>query len=335
MNKCIKCGKFGEFEALCSQCYMQQNPLLEGFKDINIQFCIVCKKVLNKGKWIPYESEKEAIIQQIKDKLKFNQNYEISELKIKPILPEHKKGPGMTMDGEAELKIEASAQGFPKQLKEKYQIPLTISYTYCTKCSKSGTNYFAGTLQIRNPNEKVKNYIQEAMNSAKKRGVFITKTKELKNGVDYYLTDNGFAVKLGKELQNKFGGELKTSAKLHTKDKMTSREVHRLSVLLRLPDYVIGDYIVLDDDPIKIIKMGKKISGKNLRTGKQKTFDVKDGEPEILKVYKTSISKIKPELEALHPETYQSIKVENPVELKVGQKVKVVIVKGKLFLVSY
>lgn len=335
MNKCIKCGKFGEFEALCSSCFTQKNPLLGGFKDINISFCIVCNKVNYKGKWLPYEKKNDAIIQQIKDKLKFNQNYEISELKIKPSIIEHRKGPGVSADGEAELKITAYAQGFKEQLKEKYKIPISINYTYCNKCSKSGTSYFAGTLQIRNPNQKVKDHIEQIMNSAKKRGVFVTNVKETKSGIDYFITNNSFVVKIAKELQGKFGGELKISAKLHTQDRLTSKEVHRLSVLLRLPDYLKGDIILLDKDPIKVTKMGKRIMGMNLATNKRTTIDVRDTKPEILKIHKTSISKTQPNLEALHPETYQSTKIENPVELKSGQKVKVVVAKGKLFLISY
>lgn len=331
MNKCIKCGKKGEFDTLCKKCFLKQNPILEGFKDISITLCVVCNKYLHKNKWITYLTIKIPIQQIVKDKLKINPTYKLENISVAPLLPKYKKGPGLKLDAEARVKIMASAPGYA-ELSEQYVIPVKLDFTYCKKCGKSGTDYFEAILQIRNPNNAAVDYVEAAIKAQSSRGVFSTKQKRTKSGIDYYMTEVKCTKTLATELQSKFGGELKISAKLHTRDKITSKEVYRVNAMLRLPDFKLGDIVLVDKIPIKITKMGKKIFGKNLLTDKQTSIDPKS-RPKILDIHKTSVSKTYPALEVLHPETYQSIAVENPKKLKSSQKVKVVEANKQLFLV--
>lgn len=332
MNKCISCGKYGNFDILCSNCFLKNNPILAGFKDIQINFCVMCNKYQLKNKWVYYKSINTPITQLVKEKLKFNPSFKIINISIKPRLPEFKKGPGLKLEAEVQLIVQATADGFEKPVKEEYTIPILLNFSYCKKCSKSSSQYFEGILQIRNQNKQVTDYIESKLKSKKKRGVFATKIEKIKSGIDFYLTDTKFIRTFAAELQNKFGGELKISAKLHTRDKQTSKEVFRVNALLRLPDYTIGDIVLVDKQPLRIAKMGKKPIAKNLVTKKQTTIDTKI-KLIILESHNTFVSKTQPKLEVLDPETYQSVAVENPIDLKPGQKVKVVKANKKLFLV--
>ena len=56
----------------------------------------------------------------------------------------------------------------------------------------------------------------------------------LKTGIDYYISSNSFLLALGKKLKKSFKGEYKLSRRIFTKNKMTSRDVYRLTVLFRL-----------------------------------------------------------------------------------------------------
>ena len=93
-------------------------------------------------------------------------------------------------------------------------------------------NYYEGTLQLRNPNEEVINFIKNQFKNNEK--VWVAKYETLKTGIDIYISSNRFLLALGKKLKKSFKGELKTSRKLHTKHKMTSKEVYRVTVLFRL-----------------------------------------------------------------------------------------------------
>ena len=92
--------------------------------------------------------------------------------------------------------------------------------------------YFEGILQLRNPNEECMNFV---MNQFKKNDkVWIAKVEKLKTGIDLYVSSNRFILSLGKKLKKSFKGELKTSRKHHTQNRLTSRKVYRVTVCYRL-----------------------------------------------------------------------------------------------------
>ena len=127
--------------------------------------------------------------------------------------------------------------------------------------------YFEGILQLRNPTKESLNYVENQIK--KRQDVFIAKTEKTKNGLDYYISSNRFLKTLGKKMQKRFGGELKLSPKLYTINRQTSKKVYRLTVLVRLPTNKPGDIINYRGDKIKVLKVGKKIFGKNLESGRK------------------------------------------------------------------
>ena len=191
-------------------------------------------------------------------------------------------------------------------------------------------DYFEGILQLRNPNREIEDYIID--NVEKKKNVQISNIKKVKGGLDFYFTSNKHLFRIGTELQNKFGGIVKTSSKLHTRNKQNSKEVHRVNVLFRVMDFKKGDVVKIDNDIISIKNMNKKITGRRLSDDKKLMFGY-DANVEVLKKYKTLVSKIVPTLEVLHPETFQSVNVLNNKKLSIGEKVKVVIDNNFVYLV--
>lgn len=134
--------------------------------------------------------------------------------------------------------------------------------------------YFEGILQLRNPNQEVIDFIEKQ--TEEKENVFITKKEKVRNGIDFYFTSNKYMQNLGKKLQNCFGGELKFSSKLFSRNRQTSKEIHRVNVLFRIPEFKKGDIVKLKGDKIRVINIGKKVFGKNLDTGKKVTINFKD-----------------------------------------------------------
>jgi len=93
-------------------------------------------------------------------------------------------------------------------------------------------NYYEGILQLRNPNEEVVNFVRNQFKNNEK--VWIAKQENLKTGIDLYISSNKFLLALGKKLKNSFKGELKTSRKLHSRNRVTSKNIYRVTVLFRL-----------------------------------------------------------------------------------------------------
>src|SRR3989338_2934459 len=134
--------------------------------------------------------------------------------------------------------------------------------------------YFEGILQVRNPNEEVLGFI--AREVEKKGNVFIAKTKKINNGIDFYISSQRFLRSIGNKLQERFFGHLEVSRRLHTRNRMTSRDVYRVNLLFKMPSFKKGDIVTYKGDEIKIIGMAKKVLAKDVKTGKKLTLSFKE-----------------------------------------------------------
>ncbi len=96
--------------------------------------------------------------------------------------------------------------------------------------------YFQGILQIRPINKKVLDFSTEQIKASKY--CELSKLIENKFGYDLYVTSNKFLQVLGSRLKHRFKeGKIIKSRTLYGKNKMTSREVFRMTICFRLdPD---------------------------------------------------------------------------------------------------
>src|SRR3989338_1186485 len=177
--------------------------------------------------------------------------------------------------------------------------------------------YFEGVLQLRNPNDEARSYIQNHVKKAS--AVFVSKIVRHKNGLDYYLSSKKFLHQLVKRLQNSFGGEYSISPRLFSRDRQTSKDIHRINVLFILPEFKKGECIYIDNKIIKITNISKNISGNDIQINKKITFSIKNKEYGILNRKKTIVIRIKPAIEVLDPETYQNAIVNNKADVKIGE----------------
>ena len=188
--------------------------------------------------------------------------------------------------------------------------------------------YYEGILQLRGSDDEVVDYVENQVAKAKSKGVFISKVVRHKNGFDFYVSSRKFLHTLGKKLHAAFGGELKVNPRLFTKDRQTGKEVFRVNVFFKLLDFKKGDVINIDKKIIKITNISKIVTGMDIETGKKVSFNIKNKKYEILKKINTIVTKIKPVIEVLEPDTYQNIPVRNNALVRHGEKVKIVICEG-------
>ena len=108
--------------------------------------------------------------------------------------------------------------------------------------------------------------------------VHIAKEIKTREGIDYFLSSQHFLQNLGKKLQKQFGGTLKVSAKLHTRDSQKSKDLHRVTVYYAPPRFSINDKVNVRGEIITIKSFGKKISGID-KAGRRVMFEEKDVSP--------------------------------------------------------
>jgi len=197
------------------------------------------------------------------------------------------------------------------------------------------SGYYEGILQLRNrKNSSYELVLRFVRDSIEKTGkVFISKEKILKDGIDLYISSNKYLVSLGKKLHISYGAEIKMSKKLFSRNRQTSKEVYRVTVLARLQDYGAGDIIVKKNSLLMIRNIQrKKISGIDLATFNRKSIS---GSPdEILpteNIHNVLITKRKPSMEILDPGTFQSERVCNPHNIK-EDHVRIIKYNNKIYL---
>jgi len=127
-------------------------------------------------------------------------------------------------------------------------------------------DYFEGILQLRDCSTHVERYIRERL---AEEGVHVAKEITQANGVDLYVSSNKFLLKLRNELKKRFSGQTKLSRKLHTQDKQTGKRLYRMTLLFRQLPISVGDVIEYQGSEVRVMRMGKNITAKDLKTGKQ------------------------------------------------------------------
>ena len=93
-------------------------------------------------------------------------------------------------------------------------------------------DYFQAIIQLRPADERMIDYVEKQVEKNDK--VWISQKVFLKTGVDYYLSSNRFARQIGKKLKKAFNGELRESTKLFSRDRQSSKDLHRVTVCFRL-----------------------------------------------------------------------------------------------------
>ena len=226
---------------------MTMDPIkLKKSDKYTVKMCFQCGKHERRGKWIETKSTDDAVYEMIE--LRFKE-----AKKVELYIPEHKHNPGVNVEAEA--------------LIDKEQIvPIKIEYTVCKYCGKLKGQAFNGILQLRNPTEEITAFVEAALDKATSKGVFCTAKNDVRNGIDYKLTDSRFVRKVGKLLQNSFGGEIKETTRLITRDNQTGKELHRVTVLFKVPSFKKGDIVKYKGGQVRILNMGKKVFVEDMKT---------------------------------------------------------------------
>ena len=136
--------------------------------------------------------------------------------------------------------------------------------------------YFEGILQLRNPTKEIMRFVYSVQ---EKGGIrLVSKEKKVPNGYDLYFMYNKKLLNVGKMLKESFPGRLEVSSRLFSRNRQTSREVYRMSVLFRHFSIKKGDNINFKGDSMKILSLGEKILVQDIYTGKKYSIRYSDFE---------------------------------------------------------
>ena len=91
--------------------------------------------------------------------------------------------------------------------------------------------YFEAIIQLRPLNKELVNLIRR---DAEKNKVVISKELTEAYGTDIYLSSKKFAMAIAKRFKKRFHAQIRVTKKVHTIDRQTSKELSRLTILIKL-----------------------------------------------------------------------------------------------------
>ena len=207
---CPRCGaKSGErkfVENFCIDCF-------KGYIDLDppaaveIPVCRKCDRVKLSG-W----QEKDA---------KELGNYILKQCKVEYDTAKAK----VSDDGDCDISFVIKAEDSLIEVSEHVGIKYT--QTMCERCSRASSSYFEAILQLRGSSEDVER-MRKKIEPELERDTFISKTVELKKGVDFYVGSKQVA----SSVISRFGLKPKISNKLH--GVQDGQRVYRTTFSVRL-----------------------------------------------------------------------------------------------------
>jgi len=330
---CPRCGNAKTLGTFCAECLRTLHPLVTSIKPRRITLCSVCPATKLHNDWKEMDEE-GAVIQALEPSLSFGDDVIVSGVEFGKAEIERK--PGIKKKTTVLAVVTGRHEDASKEYEEEYECPLLYEVTVCPRCSKRGTGYFEGILQVRNQTPSVRGTVLKYLAEHRPKGLRLAKEVPNNTGSDYYLSDHRAVGHLAKLLHATYGGELKISAQHFSFDSKASKNLYRVNALLVIPDFFRGDVVKRDDDYVYIVGVGKKVKAENLMTGSRLMFLYEPGVGKVLSVRNTTVSKSEP-LEVIHPMSFQSVCPTNskyaPTDLDTNDKVSVAVDGDYLFLI--
>lgn len=302
MYFCVKCGKPIESGVLCSE----HDTTITVAEKYNLKAC-ECGRFKTHNRWTK-SSSPETFLKKI-----LKNDCIISNPKVTDV----QKSKIILMANELEY---------------------VIAIEKCDICQRQHSQYFEGMIQLRYNSQiapRVELDLAKQVKFWADKQVFVTKEHTNDEGKDLWLTSKKDMSVFSDKLQRKYGCVVVKSAKLFSRNKQTSKNIYRLNILVKFPEFMEGSIIFVNNKIAKVLQLRRQIKALDLKTGKTFGFFLKDG-PKILKTQSTVVSKIRPQLTILDPENYEEVNVANPLitdKTKSGDKVSVILHENKYYLI--
>ena len=338
---CVECGNDVTIfrNGVCFSCYLKATQFSKGPAILDIIMCPRCSSYKYKNTWV--EESFDAILKRyIKDA--FTVSPELKHIEIQTQCKEQERILACMVFISGSLEDQT--------ITEQHPLTVRIRHNTCEICSREAGGYYEAILQIRAEQRKFTDAELHALRSAVetmvgqyqvsgKRGLFITDIAEKREGLDFFLSEKGTAFSIAKRVQEQFGGDFKQSAS--SAGMKDSRQVYRMTYLVRIPAYRKGDFFSFDNSFFLIVSLHEnKVRALELSTWTEKVIDGKDIQPSRIYGGKELVremivvSQSKNEIQLMDPKTYSTVEIRKPKTASVDTPmVKTVKLDGYLFLV--
>ncbi len=274
---CVECGIEGEIykDGVCIKCYLKNKKFSKGPEILDLPVCVHCQGYKYKNTWT--NDLLDDILRRI-IKNNFEISKELQNIDINIDFNETPRG--------LECKVYISGLIQEKEINEEHDLLIRLRKTVCEVCSRQFGGYHEAIIQVRTEKRKfskeelinIKTTVEtiiENMQGKGNRTLFIADIAEEHGGLDFYISDKNAAFNISKMLLDKYGGFIKqSSTNTGMKD---SKQIYKMTYLVRIPPYKKGDFIQIDDNYYQIKYLqANKIKLINLLTWEESSTDLKN-----------------------------------------------------------
>jgi nonsense-mediated mRNA decay protein 3 len=337
---CVECGKEKKIykDGACIDCYIKSHSFTEGPNQLFLNICSHCESYKYKNLWI--SNSLDNIIKKIvKNNFKIREDFERVKVYLEYI------------EQKQEINCRINFLGYidNKEIREEHKISFQLKRTVCDVCSKRFGGYHEAIIQIRTKNRifsddelnQIISFVENQIDALQAKGnksLFITDIGKEHGGLDFYLSDKASAMTIIKKLQGEYGGTIKKSSKnIGMKD---SRQIYKMTYLLRIPDFRKNDIISIDNSLYYILSVSeKKIHIINLSNWNKKYLEISYIKKSLILNSKEFIKEVilvsqnENEVQIMHPETYKINIIKKPKAfIYTTEKIKIIEYDDKFFL---
>lgn len=229
MARCLDCGKESDGK-LCTDCKGRIYPAKR--IKMQIETCRDCGVYKYLGVWKQWDKFISALRSKIKSK------YNVDEVK------------------EEETDRGVRFHGVHPETNDVI-VDIRIMRVLCRKCERMRSSFYTTIVQLRNCDDKIKEF---ALNMLEKLKGMVTKVDDTKWGPDIYIGNKKAGLMVCQKLRSKYGGVIKESAKLFSFDRQKSKKIFRNTILFKKFPLPIGQefmykgetYLIADVAPMLI-----------------------------------------------------------------------------------
>jgi nonsense-mediated mRNA decay protein 3 len=315
--RCVSCGeREAVAEYLCEGCYLKKHEPKVA-REIRVANCPVCEMWKGRGGWT------EDALSAYRGALAFKRGtFEISNIELD--------------DDVLRVTLRSTTEGVSAEAKR--DVKVRTDHMTCPRCSRSSGGYYEATIQIRG--DQAPTVVSEARSMVEGSGepnAFIAKEEEVRGGSDLRVGSWKTAERVARELASRYGGEFKSSRKLHTR--RNNKDVYRMSYLVRLPGIGKGDVFEHGGAFYTYLNpAGRSTHARSLGTGEDVRIQMIASSIEPVAHASDAraavvVSETESEVQVLDPDTMRTIELKRPASIERGEltrkrEVMVIRIKG-------
>jgi len=149
---------------------------------------------------------------------------------------------------------------------EEYPVEIRFSYGTCDTCGMMSGGYYEATLQIRadrrqlteeEEDEIVRTVTEMTVGQyGSDNKAFVTKISSDRYGMDFQMGSEHLCRSIADVFESRYLAQRKQNYKLVGQDK-GGKDKSRITILIRLPRFGIGDFVRVLDNPCQVMAMSK------------------------------------------------------------------------------